>query len=259
MEISDLNFSEVMEKVRRFLNSSKQHYIVTPNPEFVIEAQKDKDFRVIINQADISVPDGIGLKFASLLFGKKIKERITGVDLTWKICKLAEKEGKSVLFLGGEDKDSASKAVQKIKAKYEKLNISSEQGEIFKTGDKEKEKRMVKIVNKVKPDILFVALGAPKQEKFISQYLSKMPSVKLAIGVGGTFDYISGIAKLAPKIIRKIGMEWLYRLIAQPWRRKRIYTAVIRFPLLAVKWRFRMWCCYRRNAVGLIVNKDGEV
>lgn len=260
VEISDMTFREVIERVRNFLHSKKQHYIVTPNPEFVMKAQQDKEFRIILNEADISIPDGTGLKLAGYLLGQRIKERITGVDLTWQICKLAAKEKKSVFFLGGEDRTSAIKASMQIKQKFNDLNIAgADPGEIFKTGDKEKENKMVEAVNKAEPDILFIAFGAPKQEYFIKQYLSKMPTVKVAVGVGGTFDYISGNEKYAPKWIRKIGMEWLYRLITQPWRWKRIYTAVIKFPLLAIKWRFRIWCCFRKDVVGFIINKQGKV
>ena len=260
MEISDLNFGEAIEKVRQFLHSKRQHYIVTPNPEFVMLARKDKDFRLILNQADMAIPDGVGLKIAGLLLGQRIKERITGVDLTWKICELADQEGKSIFLLGGKD-GVAVKAGEKIKERFENIKIVGVDSgpDNLHIANRQSQIEIVKQVNEAKPDILLVAFGAPKQEKFIKYNLDKMPSVKVAVGVGGTFDYIAGKEKYAPKWIRKSGLEWLYRLITQPWRWKRIYTAVIKFPFLALKWRLRIWCCYRKNVVCFIVNKQGKV
>lgn len=265
VEISDLIFSEVIEKVRQFLRSKKQHYIVTPNPEFIMQARKDKEFRIILNEADIAVPDGIGIKYAGWILGQPIKQRITGVDLTWKICELAEKEGASIFLLGGSQ-GVAQKAGDKIKASFKNIKIvGADMGtENLQIANRESQIKIVEKVNAAKPDILFVAFGAgsgkaPKQEKFIKYNLEKMPSVKVAVGVGGTFNYISGQEKYAPKIIRRLGLEWLYRLFTQPWRWKRIYTAVIRFPLLALKWRFRIWTSYRKNVACFIVNKQGKV
>lgn len=259
VEISDMRFREVIEKVRGFLFSKKQHYIVTPNPEFIMKAQEDRNFRITLNEADIAIPDGIGIKLAGFLLGQRIRERITGVDLTWRICELARQEGKSVFFLGAPE-GVAERAMKKVKEKYKDLKIVSDMGaDKYEFGNENQELSMVEKINKAKPDIFFAAFGAPKQEYFIKKYLPKMPSVKVAVGVGGTFDYISGKEKYAPKRVRKIGCEWLYRLITQPWRWKRIYIAVVKFPLLAIKWRFRIWCCYREDVVGFIINKQGKV
>ncbi len=111
-------------------------------------------------------------------------------------------------------------------------------------------------INKAKPDILLVALGAPKQEKWIAENLPKLPSVKLAIGVGGTFDFISGLVRRAPRFMRALGFEWLWRLLIQPWRFRRIFNATIKFIATVLKWRLRMWFVYRSNVVGLIVKDD---
>ncbi len=217
VKIDNLNKREILEKVNGFLKSSDQHYLTTPNPEFLVKAQKDEDFKRILNSADICVPDGVGLTYASIFLREPIKERIQGVDLMDKICKQAAQKEWSV-FLMGAEMGISDKAAEKLKEKYPDLKISSGHEEV--SGQ---------------PEILFVALGAPKQEKWIRNNLSKLPSVRLAMGVGGSFDFISGKVKRAPKSVRKIGLEWLWRLICQPWRVKRMYNAVIKFPYLVIR------------------------
>lgn len=213
IRIDNLSLSEVLNKVEGFLGNNKQHYIVTSNPEFLVKAQKDEEFKKILNQADLSIPDGVGLVFASLFSNERIKERITGVDLMEAICEKAAQK-KWPVFLFGAGPGIAEKAGEILKIKYQGLEIS-----------KDKEKAV----------IIFVALGAPKQEKWINNNLKKMPNIKLAIGVGGSFDFISGNVKRAPSFMRLLGLEWFWRLILQPWRIKRIFNAVIVFSWLFFK------------------------
>ncbi len=220
VKIDNLDENEILEKIEGFLNSSKQSYLTTPNPEFLVQAQEDKEFNKILNQADISIPDGIGLILASLFLGQPIKKRIAGVDLMELICQKAANQGYSVFLLGGK-KGIAEKASFKLKEKYPGLEIDFCQNE--------------SVLPKKEPVICFVALGAPKQERWIKNNLNKMPSVKLAMGVGGAFDFISDNIKRAPRGIRKIGLEWLWRLALEPWRGKRIFRAVIVFPYLILK------------------------
>jgi len=217
VKIDNLAIDEVLEKVEGFLKSDKQHYLVTPNPEFLVKAQKDEDFKKILNQADLAVPDGIGLIFASRFLGQSIKRRITGVDLMELFCQRAVQK-KWPVFLMGAGPGVAEKAAKNLEKKYPGLKVGAGFEDVF--GE---------------PEILFVALGAPKQEKWINENLSKMPSVKLAIGVGGAFDFISGRVRRAPKFIQIIGLEWFWRFSCQPWRAKRIYNAAVKFPWLVVK------------------------
>jgi len=221
VKVDNLSLDEVLNKVDGFLEDNKQHYITTPNPEFLVKAQKDKEFKKILNNADLSIPDGVGLVFASLLSNEKIKERIAGVDLMKAICKKAAKKSWPI-FLFGAGPGVAEKAGEKLRRKYKGLEISENN-----------------------PAIFFVALGAPKQEKWIDENLKKMPNVKLAVGVGGSFDFISGNIKRAPQFIRLLGLEWLWRLILQPWRIKRILNAVIIFPWLVLKSKLM----YNKNIV----------
>ncbi|MDD5589883.1 MAG: WecB/TagA/CpsF family glycosyltransferase [Candidatus Portnoybacteria bacterium] len=214
VKIDNVSTDEILKKVPIFLGDGFQHYIVTPNPEMLVLAQKNRDFREILNKADMAIADGIGIIFASLLFGKKIK-RIHGVDLMAKILAMAENR---IFLLGGRS------VAEKIAKDYPAVIGFSEELE-----------NATAQINKLQPNILFVALGAPRQENWIAENLAKIPSVRIAMGVGGAFDLLSGKIKRAPKFMRKIGLEWLWRLILEPKRLSRIYRAVIVFPFLAVK------------------------
>jgi len=225
VKIDNLDMEGVVERVAGFLEDDRQHYLVTPNPEFLIEAQKDEQFREILNQADLSVSDGTGLILASRFLGQPIKKRVRGVDLMERICQEAAQADWPV-FLFGAGPGVAEKAGQNLKSKYPGLDIRVLRTFLALQG------------TSLKPKILFVALGAPKQEKWIAENLKQMPSVKLAIGVGGAFDFLSGRVRRAPRFIQNIGLEWLWRFGCQPWRGQRIYRAVVKFPWMIVRSKF---------------------
>lgn len=237
VKINSPDPNELIEKINLFLDEDKSHYIVTTNPEFIIEATKDNEFKKILNEADLSLADGFGIKLVSWLKGKNIK-RISGVDLMLRICQIAEQKNSSIFLLGSLE-DTAERAALKLVEKFNNLNIvGAEEGIKFKIQNLDyikKNEELLKRINKVKPDIIFVAFGAPKQEKWIYENKAKIPSLKLAMGVGGTFDFIAKKIKRAPKIWRLAGLEWLWRLIMQPWRLFRIIKAVIYFPYLFIK------------------------
>lgn len=226
VKIDDYSFKEVIRKINLFLGGKKLAQIVTVNPEFILASQKDSIFRKILNQADLSVPDGFGLKIAGLILKSKIGERITGVDLSWEIAKLAAKKGESIFLLGGGE-NIAFKASKRFKLLYPNLKIAGTYA------GSPTEKGIVERINASGADILLVAFGAPKQDKFIYQNRHKL-KCKLAMGVGGTFDYISGNIPRAPLWMRELGMEWFYRLFHQPSRFGRIFRAVIIFPLTVI-------------------------
>jgi len=234
INIDNLALSEVLDKIREFLASKNQHYLVTVNPEFIMAARHDDEFRNILNKADLSVADGMGIKFAAKRFGQKLEQRITGVDLMWEIIKIAEQENKSVFLLGAK-KGVAERTAYRIIEKCPNIKIVGAESGYRSWHRKLKDHKLVDIINYRQPDILLVAFGQVKQEKWVYYNLPKMPSVKLAMGVGGSFDYISGKVKRAPKWLRSLGLEWLYRLIRQPWRLPRIITAVIKFSWAVLK------------------------
>ena len=256
IKVNKITSKKVLDKIEDFLVSGKQNYIVTLNSEILLKAQKDEEYFHILNNADLSILDGSGPKFAGLIMGNNLK-RIPGADLTEKILRIAEEKKLKVAVLnwsgGLSKKEDLERALIK---KYPNLefvieNIEQNFADFIKT-------KSLARLREFKPNILFVTLGAPYQEKFIYHNLSKTPSVKLALGVGGSFDFISGKIKRAPLIFQKLGMEWLWRLIMQPWRWKRIYNAVIIFPCKFIKWKFINRFLYRKNVVAFIFNSQNQ-
>ncbi len=264
INISALNKVDILKKIELFLKDGRQHQIVTPNPEFLIEAEKDEEFFYILNAADLAVPDGIGLKFAARLMGKRL-DRIAGADLVYDICAIAERKGKSIYLIGGE-KGIAQKAAENLKKKFPDLKIVGAEeglkhgewkikaGEWIKGEDKDEE--LIKRIDSARPDIIFSAFGHPRQDKWIFHDLRKTPSVKIGMGVGGTFDFIAGKVKRAPKIFRFFGMEWAWRLILEPWRWKRILDATVIFPYRFIMWRFVYPLFYRPNVACVLYKKE---
>lgn len=230
IKIDRVSRNDVLAKIQAYLMVDSLHQIATVNPEFIMAARRDSKFKEILNQTDLNIPDGFGLQCAAFYLGKKIGDRITGVDLTWEICKIASEHNYSIYFLGAAD-GVAKKTADNIEAKYPNLKIAG-----ISSANPD-DLNIIDNINKSNADILLVAYGAPKQEKFIFESKNQL-QVKLAMGVGGTFDYIANIVPYAPSWMRKIGLEWLYRLFTQPKRWKRIFTATIIFPLVVIKSRF---------------------
>lgn len=219
IKIDNLSSNEVMSEIDRFLVDDKQHYIVLLYSEFMARAHRDRSFKDIINNADLSLCDGRGLWLISRLAGEPLKEQIPGVELVERICGSLPK-----IFLFGGRKRVAAKVAEK----FGRNIIGAADGY-------DGQKDIIKKINQVRPEILFVALGMPAQEKWIVQNLHKMPSVKIAVGVGGAFDFIAGNIKRAPKIVRSCGFEWLWRLLRQPQRAGRVFNAIVVFPWLVLK------------------------
>ena len=234
VKISNVYLAEVIESIEMFLRGKKGHYIVTTNPEFIMAARKDKEFKEILNNADLSVADGMGIKFAAKRYGETLKQRLTGVDLLWEIIKIAEREGRSIFLLGSKH-GIPEKTARLIKQKYPNLRIAGAECGYRRWHRPMKDHKLVDMINRRQPDILFVAFGQVKQEKWIHRNLPKLVTVKLAMGVGGSFDYISKTVRRAPRWMRGLGLEWLFRLLRQPWRLPRIINAVIRFSWIVLR------------------------
>ncbi len=211
-----VNMAEAVAIVKGFLQDGKQHYICTPNPEIVMEAQQDKELMRILREADLVVPDGIGVVWASRYSEIRLTERVAGYDLTQNIFQAIAGSAESVYFFGGAP-GVASTAARQMKKKYPQLNIVGGHNGYF---DDAEEKKILADIKRLAPSILLVGLGAPKQEKWIAAHIEEL-GVKVAIGVGGSFDVMAGNVKRAPKLFQKLGLEWFYRLITQPtrWRR----------------------------------------
>ena len=219
VRIDNVSMDEALEKIRGFLNDGQQHYVATLNPDFLVKAYRDQEFRIILNKSDLNVADGFGLILASWFLGESLKSRVVGIDLI-KNCK-SNLENLKVFLLGG-----FNGAAEKIARDWPAVVGFSE--------DTEGAELFVQITQR-QPNLLFVALGAPKQEKWIVQNLAKILSVKVAIGVGSAFDLLSGQIKRAPKIFQALGLEWLWRTFHEPRRFKKAWRSVVIFPLLFLK------------------------
>lgn len=233
--VHNITLPQALKKAEGFLCDKKQHYIVTPNPEIVLRAKRDATLRSILNKSDLSLPDGTGLVWASrVLWGEKeaIKQRVAGVDFLQEFLGVMSRDGSyRVLFLGGRNGATRGAAVV-LREKAPQLD--------FYALENIKNKNIDFLIREIiQPDCVFVGLGAPKQENWIRKNLSRYPTIKIAMGVGGSFDIISGRIPRAPLALQRAGMEWAWRLLREPWRVKRIWNAVVIFPLAVFGERVR--------------------
>ncbi len=207
--------SDILRDSSTYSNKSRKPFLIfTPNPEFIVLAQEDKEFKDTLNLSDLNIPDGAGLKLTG-----EIKNQTTGVDLMEKLCELAAKKNWTVGLLGGKE-GVAKKTAEVLTKRYPGLHVIPAKAgiQIDETGSPIGPGTTNAWTDKV--DILFVAFGQGKQEKWIYRNRSKVSS-KVMMGVGGSFDYIGGFAVRAPKWIRALGLEWFFRLLMQPRRAKR--------------------------------------
>ena len=209
VKVDQITLAQAVERVETWLKTSKKHYIVTPNPEIIMLAQKDEAFRKILNQADMAIPDGVGLRL--VVPGL---ERVSGTDLMLELIK----KGYKTLLVGAKP-GIAQKAVETLRSV-----LVGKPTRTDLVGISEPD---VQAINRFHPDLLFVALGHGQQETWIAKNLPKL-NIKVAMGVGGALDQIAKPWLRAPKFIRQIGLEWLYRLILQPWRIRR-QLALVKF------------------------------
>lgn len=224
VKIFNIDFQEAINIANRFLKEDRNHSIITPNTEIVMAAKDDEELREIINGADLVIPDGIGLIYGSKMRSLPLKERVTGYDVSMELLKILNESGGSLYMLGGKP-GVTDKAEEKIKKDYENIKIAGHHHGYFKgihrgmKGDPE-ELEIIEEINSLKPDIIFLGLGFPKQEMFINEYKDKLNS-KIIIGNGGVMDILAGNMKRAPEIFIKLHLEWFYRLLKEPSRIKR--------------------------------------
>ena len=217
-----INRQEAFDIFLKLMEKEGCSLIVTPNSEIVVAASKDEEFKKIIESADLIIPDGIGLVYASRILGMPLKERVTGIDFLNDILAYLAKTEKSI-FLFGSKPGVAEKAGEKMKLKYPGLKVAGTHNGYFK---KEEESGIVDMINNSGADFLCVALGFPKQEKFIGTYKERL-APRVAVGVGGSLDVWAGTLKRAPDFYINHGLEWLYRLIQEPSRYKRMIVLPI--------------------------------
>ncbi|MEI6587731.1 MAG: WecB/TagA/CpsF family glycosyltransferase [Candidatus Moraniibacteriota bacterium] len=226
VKIDNLSRSDILKRISFFLDEKKFHQIATINPEFLLEAQKNLCFRIILNNCALNVVDGFGIGCAFLRYGSRLKSRIAGADLMMEILKMANERGLGVFLAVNKDGLSRFEEVRSAILKiYPKLVIK---GANF-------EKKVVCCMLYSTCPVLLCNFGAPYQEVFLDS--QKDARIQLAMGVGGSFDFLTGKIKRAPAWMRQIGLEWLWRIFqAQQWkykkdRLKRIWKAIIVFPI----------------------------
>lgn len=203
---------EITERLIKESNQSCK-MIFAPNVEFVMMAQKDQEFFEILQQSSLSTPDSIGIMLGAKMQKKFFPERIPGQSYFRKMIELSNEKGYSIYMLGGEP-GIAEIAKENLQKQFPSVNIVGTHHGFFK---EEEEQEVINDINKKEPNILFVALGAPRQEKWIANHQKEL-KVDVATGQGGTYDYEAGRIQRAPQWIQKIGMEWFWRLCRQPSR-----------------------------------------
>ncbi len=213
VKIHKVTMNEAFNVILHLLGKGSCQMVFTPNTEIVMKAQDDKELKTILANGDLVVPDGIGLVYASDMHGLGLVERVPGVELMDKMLKFCNTTKKSIFLFGGKP-NVAQKAAENILKEYPNIQIKGVHDGYF---EKDEELKIIDKINEVKPDILFVGLGAPKQEKWIYNH-RKILNVKVAMGIGGSIDIWAGTAKRAPKWFCNMGLEWLYRLIRYPTR-----------------------------------------
>ena len=272
LRVDQVGFVEAVNLVEGFVENGGKHLVVTPYAESVVASAQDVEFRNIVNASALAVPDGNGLLaaadylqyrlpnnkylrflfalFLGLLVGiklalnrqsfKVLKEAVHGTDLLISICSLSARRSLRVYLLGGLNREVASRSAQILKGMFPKLEIKASRGPVdLQKATAEEINGIISGINEFKPDCLFVAFKPVIQEKWLSANMDKI-NARVFMAVGGAFDMISGFKKRAPKFMQNLGLEWLWRLIIEPSRIKRIYKAVIVFPLMVFREKLRL-------------------
>lgn len=230
--IDPINGQEALEQIRAFIASGTPHQVVTANAEIIYQASHEESMCRVINEAQMVTADGSGVIWASRKLGQPMRQRVTGIDLVNQICAYSAKEGWKLYILGSAPGVAAT-AAENIRKKYPGCHIVGTHHGYFKP---EEEPAILEEIKRLRPDVLFVALGAPKQEFWIANHMQEL-QVPVAMGIGGSMDVLSGNVKRAPKWMQKMSLEWLYRLCKEPTRYKRM-LALPKF-MLAVRKQAR--------------------
>jgi N-acetylglucosaminyldiphosphoundecaprenol N-acetyl-beta-D-mannosaminyltransferase len=283
--IDAITKQELLSQIASRIAKRQKTFVTTPYSEFLYTSLRRPEIRALLNSADFAVADGIGILWAQLFLSlpltatnfyisimqawwqvlwtgvsilispknlyKTIPEKIVGADLIWDLAKLALEKNYSIFLLGGRG-DVAQISANKLKEKYPGMKVVGTSNKDFNDSS------IIEDINRAKPDMLLVAFNPLTQEKWIADNLSKV-TASMAIGLGGTFDYIAGAKMKPPKFIRRIGLEWLYRLITQPSRVARIYRGVVGLIVGLVRHKVYSYTTFRSNGVAVVINQQGKI
>ena len=218
---STMDMNSTITRINRHIEEyNTLFHVVTANPEVVMNAERNPAFKEMLDQVELITPDGIGVVIASKILQTPLAERVTGFDLiTGILAHRSDKEQPTTVYALGAKEDVIKLAARNLRQKYPNVEVVGYHHGYFEEGSKE-ELQIVETISELKPDLLLVGLGSPRQENFIHTYKNTL-NAKVAIGCGGTFDILSGTLKRAPESFQRFGIEWLYRLLQQPSRIKR--------------------------------------
>jgi N-acetylglucosaminyldiphosphoundecaprenol N-acetyl-beta-D-mannosaminyltransferase len=235
VRVDDISSEDLTAKLTSWLAGEQAKIVVTPNPEFVMYAKRDPDFRKLLQEADLALPDGVGLRFAvAALSDETLKHRHTGADTLVELAGLCAREHKKLVLLGGSPR-KAQRAAVSLRERFPGLDVATFDPGIIDEHHVRLSEATLTGVERLSPQVVAVALGQGKQEKVMDILKHKIPSIRILIGVGGASDYVAMAVRRAPKSWQRYGFEWLWRLIQEPWRWQRILNATFFFPL-RVAW-----------------------
>lgn len=217
-EVDNLDMEETLSRVEGFIDSGRPHQHVVVNADKVVKAHRDADLREVINRCDLINADGMPVVWASRLLGKPLKERVTGVDLFFRLIERAAERGWGVYFLGARE-EVVTQLVDTLQKRHPQLRVAGYRNGYWKP---EEEAGVAAAIGEVQPQLLFVAISSPKKEEFLAAHQASM-RVPFAMGVGGTFDVATGRVKRAPRWMQESGFEWFYRFLQEPRRMFRRY------------------------------------
>lgn len=226
VRINAMDFQGVVRSIIEQIGGLRPNaYVVTPNAHHIVLLQKDARFRKIYEQAHLVVPDGVPLLWAAKILGQKLFGRVNGTDLLEVLCEEAASRGLRVFLLGGRE-GAADAAAAILRKRHPALTICGTYCPRvgFET-DANENSKIVKTINEARADLLFVGLGAPKQEYWMFDNRDRL-DVRVSLGIGVSFEFIAGVVKRAPRWMQGAGLEWLYRLFSEPKRLWRRYTVV---------------------------------
>lgn len=223
--ISKLNFRETVEVIVKAAESGKPHQVITANPIMVMTALEYPDYMQMMKRAELIVPDGTGVVWASRYVGNPVAERVPGIELMQALLEIAQERGWRVYFVGASPEVIAA-AAAKIRERYPNLQLAFRDGYF----DEEKDGEVIADIREFGPRFLFVGRNVAKQEPWIDRYKHEL-NVPVMMGVGGSFDVLSGKLKRAPQLFQRLGLEWLYRLLQEPSR----YRRMLVLPKFAIK------------------------
>ena len=213
VKVHNLTMSTTLERMEEFIHTKQPHIICTPNIDYIIQAQGDHELKRILNEADLSIPDGMGVVRGSWILGKPLLGNVGGRLVVPRFCELAARKGYTVYLLGSRP-GIADKAGENLKREFPNLRIVGTHHGYF---TKEEEKELIVDIRELRPDALFIAFGTPMQEKWMSEHAMEL-NVPILMGIGSTFDRISGVRKIPPTWMTDVGLECLYRLFQEPKR-----------------------------------------